>query len=179
MSDKIFYICTKCFNLTSLGNGTQRCECEPSKKIEGIDSPSGFHLCYICCVRVAGGTSRWSWEACEICLEINKNRKENNQIFLPLGRHSVMNGVAIPLNLEKSKWDLAAQELVLFTEVMQELETWCVTRAAKMFADVSQWADLRHVRADTWEREFSLPIELEIERSRKLIGVICGDVGSR
>jgi chorismate mutase len=90
-----------------------------------------------------------------------------------------MNGVVIPLNLEKSKWDLAAQELVLFTEVMQELETWCVTRAAKMLADVNQWVNLRHVRADTWERVFRLPMELEIERSRKLIGVICGDVSSR
>ncbi len=48
-----------------------------------------------------------------------------------------------------------------------------------MFADVDQLENLRHVPADTWEREFSLPIELEIERSRKLIGVICGDVGSR
>ena len=154
----------------------QRCDCEPRQKIVGMDSPSGFHLCYICCIYVVGGTSRWSWEACETCLQVNKERKEAKRLYLPLGRHSVMNGFAIPMKLEEAKWDIAANELILFTEAIQELETWCVTRAKNMFDDVERWTSLSHVRVDTWEREFKWPEGHEKEITRKLFDLICGDV---
>lgn len=176
MSKEILYVCTKCFKLTSCGTGMQRCDCEPRQKIVGTDSPSGFHLCYICCIYVVGGTTRWSWEACETCLQVNKERKEAKKLYLPLGRHSVMNGFAIPMKLEEEKWDIAATELVRFTEAVQELEIWCVTRAKNMFDDVERWTSLSHVRVDTWEREFKWPDGHEKVITRKLFDLICGDV---
>ena len=176
MSKEIFYVCTKCFKLTSCGTGMQRCDCEPRQKIVGTDSPSGFHLCYICCIYVVGGTSRWSWEACKTCLLVNKERKSKNKLFLPLGRHSIMNGLAIPIELEKDHFNLAAQALIAFTESTQALEDWCITRAKKMFEDVERWASLSHVRADTWEREFRWPRGYEKAQSRELFNVICSDV---
>ena len=68
-------------------------------------------------------------EARKTCLLVNRDRKSKNKIFLPLGRHSIMNGLAIPVELEKEHFDLAAQTLIAFTESTQALEDWCVTRS--------------------------------------------------
>ena len=62
-----FYVCTTCFGLTSAGTGMQRCRCEEYKAYPGVDCPSGYHLCYMCAAVVAGGTGRYSWNACDVC----------------------------------------------------------------------------------------------------------------
>ena len=54
-----------------------------------------------------------------------------------------MNGLAIPVELEKEHFDLAAQTLIAFTESTQALEDWCVTRSKKMFEDVQQLTSFR------------------------------------
>ncbi len=82
-----FYVCTKCFGLTSKGAGMQRCSCEEYKSYSGVDCPSGYHLCDLCAASLAGGTSRYSWNACELCLKFNRKLATDYGVNLPLGWH--------------------------------------------------------------------------------------------
>ncbi len=163
-----FFICTTCFSLTSKGATTQRCECEPDERIAGLDCPSGFHLCYICSVRVTGGTSRWSHEACSICLDANKSlRKE--KICLPLGRHSIMNGFAIPIDVSNERFEELAGEMVGFINVMTLLGELAKQRTITMFQTQGKWANVRFIPVKHWERSFTLTAKEEQLRSEKLI----------
>ena len=149
------FICTTCFSLTSKGATTQRCQCEPYRSIPGLDCPSGYHLCYICSVRVAGGTSRWSHEACSICLDANKSLRRE-KICLPLGRHSIMNGLAIPINIFKERLDELAVEMVEFINVMTLLGELAKQRTISMFQTQGKWATVQYIPVETWEMTFAL-----------------------
>lgn len=63
---------------------------------DGLDVSRLFDLCVVCFRATAGGTSRWSWLACENCRAINDGIREVWGFRpLPLGRHSLMNGIGI------------------------------------------------------------------------------------
>lgn len=66
---------------------------------EGCDVSSQFELCIICYRATAGGTSRWSWLACDNCRAIN-DRIGTVWGVRPfaLGRHSLMNGIGVRLS---------------------------------------------------------------------------------
>ena len=175
--DELF-ICTTCFSLTSKGATTQRCRCEPYQSIPGLDCPSGYHLCYICSVRVAGGTSRWSHEACLICLDANKSlRKE--KICLPLGRHSIMNGLAIPINISKERLDELAGEMVGFINVMTLLGELAKQRTITMFQTQGKWATVQFIPIEAWEMTFALAEKEERKRSKAIIREIVGKLSDR
>ena len=153
--DSDLYLCTTCFSLTSLGENTQRCKCEPEHEERIHDCPSGYHLCYLCSIEVAGGLSRWSWEACDPCRKVNERRKARGQNYYLLGRHSIMNNISIPLQ-EISKKELAegTQAMLGFIGHMEELRTTARARVEEMFRSVPRWADLSHIPIEVWEAEF-------------------------
>ena len=163
-----FFICTNYFSLTSKGATTQRCQCEPYRSIPGLDCPSGYHLCYVCSVRVAGGTSRWSHEACSICLDANKSLRRE-KICLPLGRHSIMNGLAIPIEVSDERFQELAGELVGFINVMTLLGELAKQRTITMFQTQGKWANVRFIPLQHWEKTFQLPANKEKKRSQDLI----------
>ena len=75
----------------------QSCPDEDSpQKWAGCDVSRQFDLCIICFRATAGGTSRWSWRACEDCRDINESIG-SRWGFRPfaLGRHSLMNGIGV------------------------------------------------------------------------------------
>ena len=87
-----YVVCTTCYWLSAaptrgLHRGPQRCSCEEqvSRKDVSLDCPSGFHLCYICARTKVGGTSRWSWEACNFCLTANSGTQKKFGFSLALG----------------------------------------------------------------------------------------------
>ena len=162
------FICTTCFSLTSKGATTQRCQCEPYQSVPGLDCPSGYHLCYICSVRVAGGTSRWSHEACSICLDANKSL-QSEKICLPLGRHSIMNGLAIPINISKERLDELAVEMVGFINVMTLLGELAKQSTITMFQTQGKWATIQYISVEAWELTFALADKEERERSKAII----------
>ncbi len=92
-----FYVCTKCFGLTSKGTGMQRCSCEEYKSSSEVDCPSGYHLCDICAASIAGGTSRYSWNACEVCLKFNRKLATDYGVNLPLGPPCAVSAVGAKL----------------------------------------------------------------------------------
>jgi len=74
----------------------QGCPCEPSEPWPDCDVSRAKDLCLVCARGTAGGTTRWSWLACGNCRAVEKGLQEWLGIrVLPLGRHSIMNGVAL------------------------------------------------------------------------------------
>lgn len=149
------YLCTTCFELSSHGETSQQCDCEPQKKYDGIDCPSGIHLCYICQSRLAGGTSRWSWEACGPCLDANKALEKEGFTPLPLGRHSVMNGIAIAVQAPKDQFTLQSNQLLTFINSLQEIRAWSIEETKKKYLSVEKWATLNQIPAKLWIKEFT------------------------
>ncbi len=123
-----FLVCTTCFGLTSAGTGMQRCRCEEYKAYPGVDCPSGFQLCYMCAASVAGGTGRYSWNVCESCLKFNRKLGSKYGVSLPLGRHSIMNGLGIPMHATKRVQEEAAKELLNFIDVAGSISDWARCR---------------------------------------------------
>ena len=163
------FLCTKCFKLTSKGETTQACDCEPWIAVQGLDCPRGFHLCYVCSVSVVGGTSRWAWEACQNCLAANSFVKAKTGKSLKLGRHSVMNGIIFPIQISKSDSKKAAESLIAFSNEMIELERLADMRVERSFKSIFSWRCLNSVPIDAWIKRFNMNENSHFDRSIELI----------
>lgn len=171
-----FYLCTICLNLTSKGENSQTCKCEPEKSIEGIDCPSGFHLCYVCSLNLAGGTSRYSWEACEICLAANTHIKATTGNALNLGRHSLMNGLSLKINADKDQIKKMAEELLFFHQDMMQLETFANIRTRQLIDSNPKWRVLNKIPLIIWtsrqKRDAQTEINISLQRIKTLINIL-------
>ena len=160
-----FYVCTKCFGLTSKGAGMQRCSCEKYKSSSEVDCPSGYHLCDICAASLAGGTSRYSWNACEVCLKFNRKLATDYGVSLPLGRHSIMNGIAIPFNISKEQQVGAIKQLIDSLDVSGSISDWGISQARVLFQSVPMWKNESHILLSKWEAKFALATVRATSRS--------------
>ena len=68
----------------------------PSLEIVGYRS----WLCEVCARELCKDAERWSWLACGRCRAVDAGvaHRLGGRRFLPLGRHSIMNGAGIPLS---------------------------------------------------------------------------------
>ena len=75
----------------------QQCECEKkdeSKWGDGRDFNTGYETCYCCGLEVITSGSRWSCFFCQDCKKaIRKFNDAVGTCVIPLGRHSMMNGI--------------------------------------------------------------------------------------
>lgn len=149
-------VCTTCFGLTSAGHGMQCCRCEKYKTYRGVDCPSGFHLCYMCAASLAGGTGRYSWNVCEVCLKFNRNLQSNYGVSLPLGRHSLMNGLSIPIHATRSIQDKGITEMLNYLEKAQNISDWGNLQARALFESIPMWRKEPFIRLQRWEEKFAL-----------------------
>ncbi len=160
-----FYVCTKCFGLTSKGAGMQRCRCEEYKGSSEVDCPSGYHLCDICAASLAGGTSRYSWNACEVCLKFNRKLATDYGVSLPLGRHSIMNGISIPFNTAKPEQAGAIKRLIASLDLSGSISDWGISQARVLFTSVPMWRKESHILLNKWEAKFALTTVRATSRS--------------
>ena len=149
-------VCTTCFGLTSAGHGMQRCRCEKYKTYPGVDCPSGFHLCNMCAASIAGGTGRYSWNVCEVCLKFNRSLNTKYGVCLPLGRHSIMNGISIPIHATKSVQEEGITEMLNFLDKAQSLSDWGDLQARTLFESIPSWRREPFIRLRRWEEKFAL-----------------------
>ena len=85
-----------CVRLRGWAGADQGCPCEPSEPWPGCDVSRARDLCLVCARGTAGGVTRWSWLACTHCRAVEKALQEwLGMRVLPLGRHSILNGVAL------------------------------------------------------------------------------------
>ena len=149
-------VCTACFGLTSAGHGMQRCRCEKYQAYPGVDCPSGFHLCLMCAASVAGGTGRYSWNVCEVCLKFNRSLKSRYGASLPLGRHSIMNGISIPMHASRLDQEEGITEMLNFLDKAQTIADWGDLQARVLFESIPMWRKEPFIRVRRWEEKFAL-----------------------
>ena len=146
--------------------GWQSCPDEDAPvRWEGHDVSRSHDLCIVCVRGTAGGTSRWSWLACENCRSVN-DALEAAWGYRPLalGRHSIMNGVAIRGGVSPEVRQRQEARLEEFLEHHRSLSDWKkfeFTRLAAVFdplADVplrvwqEQWPPSRGASRDAITR---------------------------
>ena len=143
-------ICLSHFQLRGSFEGKEHCcACLP-KDDEWREREWGRHdiaalvdLCHLCARNTMKSGTRWSWYACETCLEVNRvvgavfgSRKAG---ALPLGRHSLMNGVTLNAG---SHDDAAAAGFVVLlrglTKVWERIFEWAPEEAGRLAAS-SGW----------------------------------------
>ena len=156
-----YVVCTTCYWLSEAPargpiRGPQRCRCEEQVKRQYVllDCPSGFHLCYICATTMVGGTSRWSWEACNFCMGVNSSTQKEFGFSLALGRHSIMNGISIPLKEKLAADDPRYDDLINFVKSTVTLSDWGILQARQLFESVPEWESLKVVSLEAWEKKF-------------------------
>jgi hypothetical protein len=164
-----FFVCTTCFSLTSMGLGMQRCSCEEYKAYPGIDCPSGYHLCYMCAATVVGGTSRYSWNACDSCLRVNRQMASKYGFSLPLGRHSLMNSISVPLRASQEVQEKAVTELLGFVKVAGAISDWGMLQARTLFETAPTFSILGIIPREKWEAKFELSKVKSTSRSVQAI----------
>jgi hypothetical protein len=119
---------------------------------EGHDVSRMYELCIICVRATAGGTSRWSWLACEDCRAVN-NALESAWGFRPfaLGRHSLMNGIGVRGGSSPEVQERQAARLIEFHRHIQHLREWEKQEYSRL---ASRFDPLADVPLRLWQQDF-------------------------
>ncbi len=157
-------VCTTHFALTGVYEGKEhRCGCQPNDeewKSEwiGHDIAALIDLCHLCVRDVMASGSRWTWYACESCRNVNNEiatailgeSHPTNQI-LPLGRHSMMNGVALGLDPPQSDdpTERLTESITGFFEFSSRLFDWKREEAQRL-VDASGFDSAEALPLDRW-----------------------------
>jgi hypothetical protein len=98
-------LCLTCFSFRGTYQGRDhRCQCHRdaswrASEWEGYDIAELIALCKLCARDTMDSGTRWSWLACETCRDVNRKigavTGGRRHGALPLGRHSLMNGVSL------------------------------------------------------------------------------------
>ena len=143
----------------------QHCRCEKYEGSSEVDCPSGYHLCDICAASLAGGTSRYAWNACEVCLKFNRKLATDYGMNLPLGRHSIMNGISIPFNTAKQEQAGAIKQLIESLNTSSRISEWGNCQARELFKSVPMWKKESYILLNKWEAKFALTTVRATSRS--------------
>ena len=168
-----FSVCVACFHLTDLTQkSSQRCMCATEVHVErnGVDCPTGFLLCFVCARTQAGGTSRWSWNACNCCLSVNSSNQKHLGFSLPLGRHSIMNGVSVPLSAVGDELAAGVDALLAFVSKSLAISDWGLLQARELFESVPEWAKETHIPIEVWQKKFKASKEKSLAALRDYYG---------
>ncbi len=142
-------ICLTCFGLHGMYNGREhRCGCQPrdddwrESHWSGYDIAASIDMCSVCGRRVMRTGSRWSWYACDLCRNVNIRVGEAiagpRAFVLPLGRHSMMNGIA--LSGREVPGDAATAEFVVamkrLTGFWNQISSWHVDESKRLAGSI-------------------------------------------
>ena len=166
-------VCTTHFDLKGRYEGKEhRCGCLPhdeewrEREWAGYDIAALVDLCHLCIRDVIRSGTRWSWYACRTCRRVNNEiataivgePHSGNQI-LPLGRHSIMNGVALGLDAAEpdDPTEGFTASVVTFFEFSSRMFDWKREEGQRLVEEAGL-EDLDGVPLDSW---------LETNRSSK------------
>jgi hypothetical protein len=110
----------------------------------------------MCAASLAGGAGRYSWNVCEVCLKFNRSLASKYGVSLPLGRHSIMNGIAIPIHATESDQQEGITEMLNFLYKAQSLTDWGDHQAQILFESIPSWRKEPFIRLQRWEEKFAL-----------------------
>lgn len=144
------------------------CEAEP-RKWPGCDVSREKDLCVICFRATAGGVSKWSWRACADCRTINDALgAESGARPFALGRHSIMNGVAVRGGQSPEVTSAQIARLVEFAHGggRQRLLDWHEQEYRRLASAFDDGAD---VPLRLWQQTWPPGIDASLEAFRRLL----------
>ena len=147
----------------------QSCRCEDHpQKWQGSDVSRARDLCIICFRDTAGGPSRWAWEACEHCREVNIaiQRRSGVRPFA-LGRHSLMNGIGIRGGIAEDVVDQQILKLVEFARGNSRLHAWRESEYPRLAGSFDPLAD---IPLSAWQEQWVPSLEASWDAFSRLIG---------
>lgn len=141
-------LCTACWRVPPCDHFP-----DPSRSTDPErDQP--HHLCELCARSWAPMRSRWSWLACQTCRSVNAAIRDAYGTFLPLGRHSIMNGGAVDLS-EPDPHIRARQQAHLddVVEGMRGLLAWGQLQAREIHESLmpAEYLTASRIPTDVWQ----------------------------
>ena len=169
-------VCATCFEVRYVKESTklQRCKCQgryARAELGDTDCPNGLTLCQVCARRLVGGFSRFSWLACESCKTANTKFHFKMGFKLPIGRHSIMNGITIPANSPRAELEAGISNMMTLVKSWEDLNTWCSLKTRTLFESVPEWAELKLIPIDLWEKKFESSLETSLNSFAEFYGV--------
>jgi hypothetical protein len=98
-------------------------------------------------------------------LKFNRKLAHDYGVSLPLGRHSIMNGVSIPMSASAEVQAHAAEKLIAFVAVAGAISDWGALQARVLFESVPVWRKEPYVKQSVWETKFKLSGSRAMTRS--------------
>jgi hypothetical protein len=146
----------------------QSCRDEDSpEKWAGCDVSRAKDLCIICFRATAGGTSRWSWLACENCLRVNNALARYDGHPFALGRHSLMNGIGVRGDAPPEVQAEQIARLVAFAKGDDRLREWRRREYPRL---ASRFDPLADVPLRVWQAERPPSREASVNAFGRLLG---------
>jgi hypothetical protein len=75
-------------------------------------------------------------------------------VSVPLGRHSIMNGIGIPISATRPEFEAGAKALIAFSKKSMALSDWGHLQTRALFESVPAWADRKVITVIEWEKKF-------------------------
>ncbi len=150
-------LCLTCFRLRGEFEGKQhRCGCVPrddrwrERVWPNSDIPALVDLCNLCARDTMKSGSRYTWLVCDECLAVNRTvgrvLGSTGRGALPVGRHSIMNGVRFGGgDLGDAEISALAEWFLGLTKVWRRLMDWGPEEAERlntMLGDVGEAVSL-------------------------------------
>ena len=161
--------------------GHQACACGPNIAWPGHDVGEVVALCNVCARGPAGGTSKWSWMGCACCRVVELELRELFGIcVLPLGRHSIMNGVSRRLSNsdDNDSDEVFAQSLNDLAVSQYRLYDWGVQEARNLAQDLV--GSPARVALQDWLARFPASPERSVDAYERFLGMaLSGDLPQR
>jgi hypothetical protein len=147
----------------------QSCRDEDSpEKWAGYDVSRDRDLCVICFRATAGGSSRWSWLACEDCRAVNSSIEKTSGIRpFALGRHSIMNGIGVGGGVSGEVADAQLARLLEFAKGDTRLRSW---REREYFRLAGVFDPLADVPLRTWQEHWPPSREASADAFSRVLG---------
>jgi len=158
-------VCTKHFTLVGIyENREHRCRCQPTdntwreREWDGYDIAALIDLCHLCVRAVMASGSRWTWYACDSCRTVNNQiastilgEPDKRNKVLPLGRHSMMNRVALNLHTAHSddRTERFMESVMELRGVWERLSVWRREEGQRLAA-ASGFDGLGTIPLDRW-----------------------------
>jgi hypothetical protein len=122
------------------------------EKWYGYDVSRALDLCIICARGTAGGTSRWSWLACQNCRTVNASLRSRLGLQpFALGRHSLMNGIGVRGGTTPEVREEQVARLVEFSQGVDGLREWQLHEYSRL---ASKFDPLADIPLRLWQEEW-------------------------
>ena len=148
----------------------QSCRCEDEPQTwPGCDVSREKDLCIVCVRATAGGTSRWSWLACEDCRSVNAALgKAWGRAPLALGRHSIMNGISVQGGQSPEVTAAQIERLARFARDQRQLDDWQAAEFRRLASGFDPQAD---VALSEWQRRWPPGREASRDAVSRIVGL--------